>query len=214
MKEIKSSSDKSIHLRKLFVPSAIELAIYILLGVVLLSLFNLKVLWESLSNAAAVPVETANSVVSNQGRLAGQFIDGMFDGRLTTFVFWGFVGCLVYVVIWLIQNVLLNIKNDVVAGDYVQPKSSEKRGYWSTVIAEKLFLAGLVVIFILFVSLGLKFLAPVFSKLFYVAVYNFRFPVSVFEILTAVALMALVVYLTVLVARLAISTWRNIISNF
>src|SRR3989304_6589736 len=124
--------------KQLLVPSLPKVLLEVLAAVLLLALLNGRGIWNSVNSGSLVASHRdVGDIISENALSVYNFIDSFASGRLLQAAFWIFVGCTAYILIWLVGNILYNIRNDVVAGDYVHPRTYNRLVYWESILARK-----------------------------------------------------------------------------
>lgn len=190
-----------------------DVLFYILGGGLLLLVLNMRALWNLFNKGSSEAPQTANVIFSQKGKEIGDMLGGLFQGKLVSVVLWALIGCLVYIIIWVIQNFFINIKNDFAANQYVHPSSYSSTKYWSSVLAYKIFLAASIVMFIIYCILSLRLFLPLSSKVFFSSVYDFKLARSKFDLLGSIIAAAIILYIFVLLLRVVSHSARWITTN-
>jgi len=199
--------------RKFLLPSWPKILLYILVGALLMMLLNARAIWDQFNNNVLIPTGAGSTTLSlKQAGWAQRTFDGVLNGRLAQVIFWALAGCAVYVCIWFVINIFTNIRNDIVADEFVHPGNYSRRGYWESVLARKGFLAAVIVTFIGFTFALLRVL-PSLATLFLSALQPFKLSPSAGEVIGTVLAAAFLVYVLVLLAHIAFNTWRSIYSD-
>jgi len=200
-------------LKQFFIPSGLGIILYFLSGAVLLAALNARALWKYFAGISVGSSASANTLLSQKVHDLGAFVDSVLSGRVSQIVFWSLVGCVVYIAIWLVKNVIVGLENDVIASRFVHPRQYNKITYWGSVLAHKIFFVCGVALFIVYTSLGIEFILPLMTRVFYLAVTNFTPRISLSNIAAMILCGGLVIYVWVLMTHILINSWRWIISN-
>ena len=216
-KQIESYDTHLAHsVKSSLVPSWVEVLLYLLSGSLVLCILNYRVFLNNLGAGSGV----SESVLSNylQGKLTNvsDFASGLLQGRVATMLFWAFIGSIIYMVIWTFQNLVINIENDVRAGEFVgvQNTSAKKHAHWNSVISSKIFFVCSLLVFIIYTLSLAKFLLPLTSKAFSLSITNFTFPQSLFGFSLSIVVTSLLLFLFVLSLKITARAWHWIINNF
>lgn len=195
-------------------PTAIEVALYLIASILFISLINFKTLWNVINNTVQTKAVDTSAVIDEKLLGLGDRLDGLLDGRVGQMIFWAIVGCIIYMLIWLAQNTIINLRNDVIADKYLHPNSYKSSSYWEGVIAHKIFFVCLLVGFITYVYFAFSLFIPILSQAFYVATYSFTVPDSVFQLIITLILNAILLYIFVMLGKLVIYSYQAIVNNF
>src|SRR6185437_16309794 len=108
IKEKKSYNSKlTVMTRQFLLPSWPKILLYLLIGALLLMLWNAHPLWEQFK-ISVLGDSTAAILANSQPTWLTKFSSGLFNGRLAQIIFWAFAGCAVYVCIWFAINIFSN----------------------------------------------------------------------------------------------------------
>ena len=216
-KQLESYNSHLAHqVKNFFPPSWLEIVIYFLFSAVILGTLNYKVFTNSLGNNSGVSQTNLNSYLSNKLGESTDFLSRLLQGRVSSILFWAFLGSIIYMLIWVVQNVIINVENDMQAGEFVglRNQAGRKQAYWHSVVSSKVFfvctLIALIIYFILFVD----FLLPVCSRAFGLAFSSGHFPGNLWSIVLSVVGAAIFLYILMLALRTVARSWRWIIGNF
>jgi hypothetical protein len=214
MAELQSHNDAlASSLKHSLVPSVAQVVVYLLGSLLLLTVLNAGAIWDFFNSSVGVSSETANAVVNDQFGRFSDFTGNLFDGRLAPMLFWAFLGVLTYMIVWLFQNTSLSVRNDLAARDFKHPLTLDRRRYWETVGANKIFLVCSLVLAGVFIYLCVVYFIPIFAHIFYAAIYDWHLVNSLFRILWSTLATATLIYFLLTVFRLGRNAWRSITSS-
>ncbi len=215
-KEIKSVNESSASqvFSSLSIPGALELVIYLLAGIIFVALVNIRALWNAINSSVQTTYVDTSSIIDETLINFGDRLNGLLEGRPGQMLFWAIVGCLIYMLIWLSQNFIINLRNDVVADKYLHPNNYKSSSYWEGVLAHKIFFVTTVVVLFLYVFLSLTLFIPILSKIFKNATFSFSVPSSIIQLVLITLLSAIMLYLAVFIVKLVAYSWRAVINNF
>lgn len=202
--------------KNFFPPSWLEILIYLVSSGILLSLLNYKVFTNSLGQSSGVSQDTLNSYLHSNVANSVDFFGKLFQGRSGSLVFWAFIGSIIYMAVWVVQNLFINIENDVHASEFVGLKDHEdkRHAYWNSVLSSKVFFVSSLLAIITY-AIGLfNFLFPVTSRVYGLAISKFEPVKSIVSILLAIVAAAFLVYILVFGLRILARAWQWIIGNF
>jgi hypothetical protein len=206
---IESQSDLAAHhARNFFIPSIAEVILYLLLGVILLVVFNTGDIIQRLSNNYIGSPDNLKAGFSTFSQGLSQSFSSALGGRLGQIILWSFVGALVYIGIWLAKNVLNSFENDIISDHYLHPSSYSRIGYWGSSFSVKIFLAALLIKSLGYLFLAVTAVLPAVGALAGSAAYNFTPATSPIYILFAIAGVALVIYIAMVLLRLVSHLWK------
>src|SRR5579871_1856202 len=105
-------------IKGLFLPSWLEAVLYILSAAVVLCILNYNILLNSVSSSSNVSQNDLSNYLHVKLSAVSNFGGSLLQGRLATMLFWAFIGSIIYMIVWTIQNLIINLRNDVKAGEF------------------------------------------------------------------------------------------------
>lgn len=194
--------------KNFFIPDPTGVVLYCFSSLVLLGVFNFKALWGFLNGNLVVAGDTV-TLPSAYNSAFGNFWVFITQSRLLQVLFWVFIGTVAYTAVWFVWNVINNLRNDVVAGDYVHPRSYTRVSYWKSVLEGKVIFGLSAVASTIYCVIFLK-LFSVLSSLFLSAIENFRPVSSLILIVSSTLAGAFLLYLLVILGRITKNSWQSI----
>lgn len=216
-KQIESYNSHLAHsVKNFFPPSWLEIIIYFLSSAVLLGVLNYHVFTNSIGNNSGLSQTNLDSYLHNKLGDSADFISRLLEGRISSILFWAFLGSIIYMAIWVIQNVIINVENDVQASGFVgmQNQAVRRKAYWHSVVSSKIFFLCALVVSIIYTVLLAEFLLPVSSRAFGLAFSSGHFTKSLLSIVLSVVGTAVFLYILMQALRIVARSWRWIIGNF
>lgn len=139
-------------------PTALEVFVYTFIAVMTFALSNLSVFKKSLFLPSHFSPyhDVINSISGLVERVFGERI----AGSLSLGIFWGLVGMVVYVLIWLLQNFSTELSNDLAMTKYVVPRGGDPESPLRDFISTTVFRVLTVILLIFYTSLVFKVLLP------------------------------------------------------
>lgn len=208
MLEIKShNSSPTQAFRSLLVPSLTEALLYLFISMLLLALLKAQAIWHWVTGNLAT--SSSSSIPAAHPSAIHSFWTFISQGRLPQILFWITVGIVVYSLIWFAWNIINNVRNDIVAADYVHPRSYNRKGYWESVLARKaVFVISVIVLFSYAVVVFKLFL--VMADLSYAAIESSTLLNSLTLVASSALVGALSIYFLVVLGRLVGNSWQAI----
>jgi hypothetical protein len=211
--EIQSHNSESASLvRQLFVPNPVKILLYLLTGFITLAVSNIVNFWTYFYATPDGQKQVIDIFGGGPGlQDQGGFFSTTLQGRLGQIVVWGLIGIGIYIAIWFIKNIITNLRNDVVADEYVHPHSYSRTSYWRSIAVRKgmFILIGGVLLGYMFLCYQLL---PILSNIFFTAITNIDTGSGLNTLTTTVAV-ALMLHVLVVLIQLAIHSWRFISSD-
>lgn len=184
-------------------PGIAQILLYLLLSILLLLALNARNIWRYFSDTVVISqsqLEPSSSWISRTW-------DSVLHGIWLQILFWILVGCLVYIFIWFLSNIIANIRNDIIADDYKHPAFYSHYKFWESVLARKVFFGvslTLLIIYFFFFARMTKLLA----QLCYSAFSNFSWTSSLQSTVGAIISCAFLIYILILLLHITANAWR------
>lgn len=209
--EIKSYSSGSIGStsKQFLLPSIPQLLLYALIGLLILVLLNLAKAWDYLNQNVLMPQGGAESYISQKSPWLYHAINSLSHSIILQVIFWVAVGCIVYIIIWFIRNIGINVLNDIAADNYVHPESYKRSRYWESVLARKIFFGISIILLITFIVSGARLMTSL-ANTSYRIVTTFHTLHNLLELVGTLLAATCLIYVLVLIAHLSINSWRFI----
>jgi hypothetical protein len=209
MAKIQSQSQKSItEARDFFVPSLAGGLLFLLLGSVLLLIYNLNQIISWVGNSYLGSADRLNLSINVLNNGFTSSFDTAFGGRLGQIIVWSLVGALAYILLWFLKNMLNSFENDVIVDHYLHPSNFSRTGYWGSAFAAKIFFGAVAIILITYTFLTVKVLLPAAAALSIAAAHNFKLPDSILYLLLCVLIPAITIYLWTLLVKTLAHLWK------
>lgn len=193
--------------KQFLLPSGSQLVLYVLISCLLLVILNLKNAWGYLNHTVLTPQGGLDSILAEKAPGIHKILTSLSQSILLQVVFWVFVGCTVYVIIWFIRNITINLLNDFVADKYVHPESYKRTAYWGSILARKVFFWISAAVLVLYLIAGMRLLVYL-SNLCARFIADFNGLHSAWQVLQVVASVTGLIYLLILIIHVAVNSWR------
>jgi hypothetical protein len=195
--------------KQFILPSVPQLLLYILIATMVLFVLNSGKAWNYLSNTILASKGGAANLITHNSPAFQKTFDSLSRSIILQVVFWVLIGCLVYIIIWFVRNIAVNLLNDFVADNYIHPKSYSRSDYWSSILARKVFFwIGAVILFLFTIS-GMKLLAYISSEA-YVNIVHFNLTSSLPRLIIIELAATGFIYSLILLSHVVLNSWRLI----
>lgn len=192
------------------VPNGAQVFLDIIIALLLLAAFNVRGIWYFFTTGITADSQVdLGSLIDEKTPALQTILDNLAHGRFIQILFWLFVGCIVYILIWLVGNFFTNIRNDIIADEYVHPRFYNRAGYWGSIFSRKIIFASITMVLAAFLYAGLKLTAAL-ANLCYYALKDFEILVSSFELLGSLLAVATLVQIFFMLTKIAINCWQLI----
>jgi len=201
-----SRSNTAKELKKFFVPPALMISIYLLINLILLSILNLRGLWDVFINPAIGPINNqdisplTDAFNSLQTKLDTPFV----------YLFWIFIGCIAYSVVLCLQNAVAVSKKETEKSRFSRTGEFRTTGYWQSTMTTNLLLFTSAISSVIYMILYFRNLLPAISRLFHQGLYNPSHYHGLVNALGAVLMSTLANYVFVLLYRVLRYHWHTI----
>lgn len=210
-REIQSFNSKNTRLvsRGLLVPNVAQAVFYALIGLLVLAALNGQEIWHYFNhNILSIQSGAGITINENSGFLA-QAVNSVSRSRAPQIIFWVFVGCGAYTLVWLTGNIFTNIRNDFVADEYIHPPGYSHAKYWKSVLARKIFFSLTLLLLLIYVYTLVR-LFPLLAAACQRAVENFSPTSSLLKLAGALLAATIIIHLFVFMVRLLMNSWKFI----
>ncbi len=194
-------------LKQLLVPDRLQAGLYFVMGLILLVVFSAPALWESFKANALGGAEAqvwGSDAVTHQIQ---RFWERFGASRGLQITVWILAGAALYLIIWFLRNLVVNIKNDFIARGFVGAGAG--RGYWRSVLGLKIFFGLSLVVTIIYLIFGLR-LMHLLSQQFYIAITELKLWPSPAELVWLMAASSFLLYVFAVLLHLVASSSRAI----
>jgi hypothetical protein len=195
-------------LKSILLPSGLEVFLYLVVSILLLSLSNAKKIWHYFSGYFS----------HQSGFDLGSKIPGIntlskaYQGRVLQIIFWVIVGIAIYTLFWFLRNIVNNVRNDVVAGSYVRPRDYKVSNYWKSILMRKILFGLSVVLLIVYLYAGIQMVAQL-GSLCYDYVTKFQPIHSTLYILGGLFFTCLLLHVFIILCRVSARSWQFIYTD-
>jgi hypothetical protein len=190
-------------------PSGSQILLYMLISVLLLISLNLKKIWDYLNHTVLVPQGGLDSVIAQNAPGVHKVLSSLSQSIILQVLFWICVGCVIYIFVWFVKNISINLINDMVADNYVHPTAYKRFKYWESLVARKVFFWVIFVVLTLFIITGLRLLTYL-ANICYTEILNFKTAHSLIVIPESLLATTGLIYIAVLLIHLAVNSWQLI----
>jgi hypothetical protein len=208
-KKLESVNSNSIGAtsKSFLVPSGSQIFLYVLISFLLLITLNIGKAWEYLNKAVLKPQGGLDSIVASNAPGLHKILNSLSQSIILQVIFWVLVGCIVYVIIWFVKNIAINLLNDITADQYIHPTTYKRSRFWGSIFARRTFFWISAVLLIVYLSVGTRVLVYL-ANLCYSAVIDFEKVQSVLDLAGSILAVTCLIYMLVLVVHVTMSSWR------
>jgi len=193
--------------KRFLLPSGSQLLLYALIALLLIIILNAGRAWNYLNDTVLKPEGGLDSIIATNAPAIHNVLNSLSQSVILQVVFWVFVGCVVYVIIWFIKNIAINLLNDFAADQYVHPTTYKSTRFWRSVAARRIFFWVSAVVLVLYLIAGTRLLVYL-SDLCYRFIVHFHLVQSALQILQVVAAATGLIYILVILVHISVNSWR------
>jgi hypothetical protein len=190
-------------------PTWSEVLLYCALALVIFVIYNSSRIWQLFSNG--YNLSEADRLALSETSLRPLLDFGQYPavGTIVVIMFWLFVGSIAYMAIWLTQNSLTEIKQEMEASQY-NTGTSMKTNLLKSIAAHYLTFVALSMIMVIIFGAIVMYVLPVTGKFFFLSFANLWPPdLQIYLLLIASLLgMGLALYLFALSIRVLWRFWH------
>jgi hypothetical protein len=194
--------------KNFLVPTSTQLVLDMLIAILLLFFFNVGRLWNYLNQYVLSQEGGLGGVVGNS--TLHKIFNTISQSTILQVAFWVCIGSLVYVLIWFLRNIVINILNDVVADSYVHPRGYSRVNYWESIIARKIFFGVSVIVLVFYFFAGWRLLSSLAAQIYTLFGHYYDPPINLLRVASIVVITMAVVHVFMIICHIAVNSWRFI----
>jgi hypothetical protein len=205
--DVKKREKLKLFVTQFLLPQPIDLVSYFFIGLLALVIASNRTLLVILSDGTPVSDTAFSSVFGEQIGSLNQLLAIPILGRVVLFIFWLAIGSIVYMAVWLFQNLAVEVYDDIAvaklkgtaqAADEVEPEES----WWGTTLAHTLFIGSSVILFLFFLIIVVNALFPAWVQLFQIGLQSLSQITSILALLISLVGIIITIHGFVLFWRL------------
>jgi hypothetical protein len=204
---IKSSSSSLSRNTNYLWPTIYQLVLYFLISFLVLILLNIRRAWTYLNDTVLKPHGGLDSIIAQSTPGAHKVLNSISQSIILQVIFWIFVGCAVYLLIWFIKNIAINMLNDITADQYIHPKTYKRYVFWTGIFSRRIFFWISAAILVIYLAASARFMGYL-ADICYRAILNFEPVKSSLSILESAIVATGLIYVLVLIAHICVNSWR------
>jgi hypothetical protein len=180
-----------------------------LVSILMLIILNIKKLWDYLNITVLAPQGGLDKIIAEKAPALHNLLNSLFQSVALQFLFWLFIGCVIYIFIWFAKNIVINIRNDLVADRFLHPLNYQRYKYWESVISRKVFFWISIAVLAIYIISCYRLVVSLAASC-YNQIEHFHSWSSLAVISEAVLATTGIIYILVLLLHLVINTWQLI----
>lgn len=184
---VSGSSKIKLFFTQFLLPSPIELVPYFFTSLLILLVAANQTLLVILADGSPVTPIPINEVFSQRFDYIAVLLSVPILGRIVLFLFWLAIGSVVYMLVWLFQNLAIEVYDDLTYAKLKNPKDREDEdGWWGTTLSHAIFVGSSVLFFLFYIVIAINFLFPAWIQLFQIGLQGVSEVTNIFEVVIAV----------------------------
>lgn len=194
-----------LFITQFLLPQPAELPIYFFVSLLLLVVASNQTLLVILSDGTPITDIALTDVFGQRLDYLGELLQVPILGRIVLFLFWLAIGSIVYMFVWLFQNLAVEVYDDLTFAKLKNPQDrppEDEGGWWGTTLAHAIFVGSSVIVLLFYLLMAINLLFPAWVQLFQIGLQSLSQINSVFKLLVAIVGAMVTVYLLVLFWRM------------
>lgn len=213
--EYSRTSKVKLLLTQFLLPSPIELIPYFFVSLLVLAITSNQTLLVILADGSPVTPISVTEVFGQRFDYLTNLLAVPILGRIVLFIFWLGIGSVVYMCVWLFQNLAIEVYDDVATAKLKNTKKQEsEEGWWGTTLAHALFFCSSILLFLFYAIIAFDVLIPAWSMLFQMGLQTLSEVGSIIKVLIAIIGTMVTLHIFILFWRLFVRVKNFIYNNF
>lgn len=168
-------------------PNPMELIPYFFVSLLALLVASNQLLLVILAGNSPVTPLSTSEVFGQRLDYISELLATPVLGRIVLFVFWLGIGSVVYMAIWMFQNLAVDVYDNLITAKIKGPKSGElAEGWWGSPSSHIIFGLASTLLFIFFTTLTMNVLFPAWLMLFQIGLQSLSELGSIIKIIISV----------------------------
>lgn len=213
------TSKIKLFITQFLLPSPIELIPYFFASLFVLGVASNRTLLVILADGSPVTPLSVGEVFGQRLEYISSLLAIPILGRVVLFIFWLGIGSVVYMGIWVFQNMAIEVYDDVVTAKLKKSPAQQKdegdtEGWWGTTLSHTLFFCSSILLFLFYTLFALNILIPAWSTLFQLGLQSLSEVGSIFKLLIAIFGTIVTLHIFILFYKLFMRLKNFIFNNY
>lgn len=194
-----------LFLTQFILPHPIALISYFFISLLLLAIASNQTLLVILSDGSPVTPLPIEDVFSERFSYIDDLLAVPILGRIVLFLFWLAIGSVVYMFVWLLQNLAVEVYDDITYAKLKKrpvPEDDEEIGWWGSSLAHTIFIGSSIILFLFYIIIAVNFLFPAWVQLFQIGLQTLGEQGGILKVILAILGTMFGVYILVLFWKL------------
>ncbi len=207
------TSKVRLFLTQFLIPSPIELVPYFFVSLLVLGIISYQTLLTILADGSPITPLSVPEVFGQRVEYVTNLLNVPFIGRIVLFIFWLGIGSVVYMGVWVFQNLAIEVYDNVATPKLKHPKEESEEGWWGTSLAHTIFFCSSGLLFLFYILVAYNILMPAWTLLFQMGLQTLSELNSLINLLVAIAGTMLTLHILILFWRLFVRVKDFIYNN-
>lgn len=203
-----------IFLTQFLLPHPAELIPYFITSLLILLITSRQTLLLILADSSPVTPISVTEVIGQRFDYIPELLAVPILGRIVLFLFWLGIGSVVYMLVWLFQNLATEVYDSITPEEDKEPQTESEDGWWGTTLSHTIFMCSGVILLALYVVIVISFLLPAWTQLFQIGVQTLNSSGGFLKTLVAIIGTMVTIHGFVLFFRIFIRTKNYIYNNY
>ncbi len=218
---VSNTAKWKLFLTQFLLPQPIDLITYFFGSLLILFIGSRQTLLVILSDGSPITDVGVSEVYTQRLNYLGELMQTPILGRAILFLFWLAIGSVVYMMVWLFQNLAVEVYEDVErvkhpgAVEVADDAESESQGnWWGTSLSHAIFVCSSVILLLFYVLIAVNFIFPAAVQLFSIGLLTYKYLDGVIRMGLAILLTMFMIYIFTLFWRLFFRLRSYIYNSF
>jgi hypothetical protein len=205
-----------LFLTQFLLPPPIETLSYFFVALLALLIATNQTLLVILSDGSPVPPAGFSDVFGQRLDYLDQLMQIPIIGKIILFMFWLAIGSIVYMLVWLFQNMAVEVYDDLTLA---QLKVSDRpqddgSGWWGTPLSHAIFVGSSIILFLFYLLIAINFLFPAAVQLFQIGLQSLSERSGILKLIASIFTTMMTLYIFVIFWRIFFRIRSYIYNSF
>jgi hypothetical protein len=204
MDDVTKRKKLKLFITQFLLPQPLEIPVYFFISLLLLLIASNQTLLVVLSDGSPVTDVALTDVFGQRLDYLGELLQVPILGRIVLFLFWLAIGSIVYMLVWLFQNLAVEVYDDLTLAKLKNPKDQEQSdgGWWGTTLAHAIFVGSSIIVLLFYLLISVNLLFPAWVQLFQIGIQSLSQLNSILKVVIAIIGTMVSIYVLTLFWRL------------
>lgn len=200
---------------KFIMPTPMELVPYLVISLFILLINSRHAFLVILADGSPVTPVSVTEVFGQRLDYASNILSVPILGRIVLFLIWLALGSVVYMFVWMFQNMAVDVYDDMATPKLKNRQEVEAEdGWWGSAFARAIFIGTSILFFMFFTAITLNIFLPAFIQLFQIGLLEFGQTSGKLKLIFSILLTIINLHCFILFWRLFIRTKSYLYNSF